>query len=78
MAQKLAIFFKHCWSAPLMDAVALGKSEDNFLEFSALTVTAKLFSMQKHNAHRQHAKDVEFGSLIPFKALRLQHGIQKN
>lgn len=66
-----------------MDAVALGKSEDNFLEFSALTVsaltvTAKLFSMQKHNAHRQHAKDVEFGSLIPFKAPRLQHGIQKN
>lgn len=58
-----------------MDAVAVGKSEDNFLGFSVLTVTAKLFSMQKHSAHCQHAKDVEFASFIPFKAPRLQHGI---
>ncbi len=42
LAQKLAIFFKQCWSAHLMDAVALGKSEDNFLEFKVLTVTEKL------------------------------------
>ncbi len=60
-----------------MDAVALGKSEDNFLEFNVLTVTAKLFSMQKHNAHCQHAKDVEVASLLPFKAPRLQHGVLK-
>lgn len=51
-----------------MDAVAVGKSEGNFLGFSLMTVTANLLSMQKHNTHCQHAKDVEFAS-FPSKHL---------
>lgn len=54
-------------SAHLMDAVEVGKSEDNFLGFRGLS--AKLFSTE----HCQHAKDVEFASFIPSKTPWLQH-----
>lgn len=52
-----------------MDAVAVGKSEDNFLGFSVLTVTAKLFSMQKHSALSSTLKMLNLHLSFPSKHL---------